>query len=120
MATWSNGEGTRATTPRGMRVRVPPSPLISDESLINMMYDHRTDKLAVVLLVGFMGGDSTLEAWTRLDDFMPTIRDLARRSAKGYRGKDKLKIDSQIALRVRDLAEQVEPWLRQIAEADSE
>jgi hypothetical protein len=94
--------------------------MISTESLIELLFSHRRDKLALTCLLGFMAGDSVLEAWIRLDNWMPVITDLSHRSGKSYRGKDKIKVDHDIAQRVLDIAKEIEPWLKQLAEKEME
>ncbi len=91
--------------------------LVSTEALIEFLYEWRRDKLAVVLLVGLMGGDSVIEAWARLDDMLPHIDALAREGRP--KGRKSASLQYDIAQRVRDLANEVEPWLRQVAELET-
>lgn len=90
---------------------------ISVESVIDGLYSWRRDKLALTALLGFMGGDSATEAWVRLDEILPTLKDLATQSRKG--AKSRIAIDHDIAARVASIAEEIEPWLRQIAEMET-
>lgn len=94
--------------------------MISTETLLQFLYERRRDKLALVLLMGFMGGDSVIEAWMRLDDWMPKIKELEKGSQKVRKpNTKKFDIDHDLALRVKSLAEDIEPWLRQLAELES-
>lgn len=58
-----------------------------------------------------------MEAWVRLDDVMPTIEYLEKQSRK--RAKPRLSnIDHDLAERVYDIAREIEPWLKQLAERE--
>lgn len=92
--------------------------MISSTSAIKMLYEWRSDKMALVVFVALMGGDSILESWERLNKFLPEMQDIATRS-EPRRKKDRVNVNNNIAKRVRDIAEEVEPWLRQLAERET-
>jgi hypothetical protein len=72
--------------------------------------------MALTILIGTVGGDSIIEAWSRLDDLMPIYHKLDVQSRK--RVKNRLAIDHDIAERVSDIAKEIEPWLKQLAERE--
>jgi hypothetical protein len=88
--------------------------MISTESVIDLLRDHHRDKLALTVLVGLMGGDDLTTSWSRLDELLPVMRKIRDQSRKGVR--DRLPVDGDIARRVHEIAAEIEPWLRQVAE----
>lgn len=94
---------------------------ISTDGVAADLYEWRRDRLALLVLVGLMGGDSLADAWSRLDDALGTMAELERgsRKGRGYPTAERLPIDHDLASRVLEIASDIEPWLRQLAEAES-
>lgn len=89
--------------------------MISTISVIEMLHNWRDDKMALVCFVSYMGGDSVFEAWERLDQVLPQIQEVADKS----RGrKPEIDVNHDLANRVRNIAEEIEPWLKQLAERE--
>jgi hypothetical protein len=93
--------------------------MISTTSMIQALYNWREDKMALtcftVLLVSENG--SAFEAWEKLNESIPAMKEIA----DGSRGKGKNRkfpVNHDIAKRVLDIAEEIEPWIRQLAERE--
>ena len=90
---------------------------LTTEGLIHEMVRFRADKLALVALIGSMGAESEADALARLRD----IRDLASDQLLALRRKRKSEWTSverkqhPIWQGVYELANEVEPWLAQVA-----
>jgi hypothetical protein len=92
---------------------------LTTEGLIEEMRRFRSDKLALVALIGSMGVENEHDALVRLRE----VRDLASVQLEALRRKRKpewTKLERQqkpIWQGVYDLAGEVEPWLDQMAKA---
>lgn len=81
--------------------------MISTSSVINVLHEHRQDKLALVCLLSLMGTeDGTVKsAADKLEELLPAMKDQLQGS-KGAR--------QRLAARVYDIAEDIYPWLREV------
>lgn len=91
--------------------------MISTTSVIKALYDWRQDKMALTCFTVLLASEdgSAFEAWEKLKETIPAMKEIQ----EGSRGKStnrKFIVNHDIATRVLEIAEEVEPWVRQLAE----
>lgn len=90
---------------------------LTTERLIEEMQRFRSDKLALVALIGSMGTESEVDALTRVRHVQATAAEWLtahRRKKTDERREDAAQ--ARIWQDVYDLTREVEPWLAQVVE----
>lgn len=94
--------------------------MILIEDQVDFLRASRKEKMAVAILVGTMV-NSLEEATEKLEELIPLFEKIAEqsRSQKYMKNKDRterLDVDHEICVRVRDLAKELYPWIKQVRE----
>jgi hypothetical protein len=89
---------------------------LTTEGLIEEMQRFRSDKLALVALVGSMGTEDEQDALARLRDIRDVMGERLtemRRKGRGKRTREDA-LQQPIIQGVYELANEIEPWLTQV------